>query len=310
MIEVRCNYCGSAKTTLVNEGADLLLNRGGHYRLVQCQQCGLIYQNPRPTLDELDSFYPDDYVPYDQGKQRTNWLQEKNLAYQMGRRTSRVVRFRAEPGRVLDVGCATGAFLVAMRELGWQTQGVELSEHAAEYARQVQKLDVYTGTLASANFEDGAFDVVTLWDVLEHVLDPRATLAEVRRILKPNGLLVLSLPNPDCWEAKLFGEHWVGWDRPRHLHIFSQDVLRDYLREYHFCWLGVQSFSGRLAMTLMSLDFMMNAKRIAPEKWRPWRKFFYNPLFRLLTLPIYKLSEVRNQLTSMVVFAELQKGEK
>lgn len=306
MIDVSCNYCGSTEAILVNEGPDLLLNRGGHYRLVQCPNCQLIYQNPRPSLEELPAFYPDDYVPYDQGRQRTSWLQQRNLAYQMGRRTSRITRFQPRPGTVLDIGCATGAFLVAMRDLGWQVQGVELSEHAAEYARQVQKLPVHTGTAESAHFAENQFDVVTMWDVLEHVIDPRQTLREVARILKPGGLLVLSLPNPDCWEAKLFGQYWVGWDRPRHLHIFSRPVLQNYLAECGFAERDVQSFSGRLAMTLMSLDFFMNAKQVAPEKWGPWRKFLYNPLFRMATLPLYKIAEARNQLTSMTVFAQLQ----
>lgn len=306
MIDVNCNYCGTTEANLINEGPDLLLNRAGHYRLVQCPNCQLIYQNPRPTLTELPNFYPEDYIPYAENKQRTTRLQQLNLDYQMRRRTSRLTHYQPEPGHILDIGCATGAFLVAMRQLGWTVQGVELSEHAADYARRMQNLDVHTGTVESAVFATDSFDIITMWDVLEHVIDPKATLQEVRRILKPNGLLVLSLPNPDCWEARLFKQYWVGWDRPRHLHIFSQTVLNNYLQEAGFDMLSVQSFSGRLAMTLMSLDFMMNAKNIDPNKWRPWRKFLYNPFFRLLTLPFYKLAESQNQLTSMTIFARLQ----
>jgi SAM-dependent methyltransferase len=306
MIEVICNYCGSSEAIPVNEGPDLLLNRGGHYRLVQCQQCQLIYQNPRPTLEELPSHYPDDYVPYARGEQQLSRWKQWNQQYEMRRRTSRIGRYQPQTGTLLDIGCATGSFIVAMRELGWQVQGVELSRYAAEYARQQQGLTVHTGTVESAEFPAQQFDVVTMWDVLEHVLDPKQTLAEVGRILKPNGLLVLSLPNPDCWEAKLFKGYWVGWDRPRHLHIFSQPVLGRYLDDAGFDLLSVQSFSGRLAMTLMSLDFMMNAKQISAAKWRPWRAFLYNPLFRLLALPLYKLAERRNQLTSMTVFARLR----
>ena len=305
MIEVTCNYCGSPHAQLVNEGPDLLLNRGGHYRLVQCQQCQLIYQTPRPTLEELPSHYPDDYVPYVRGEQQPSRWRQWNQRYEMGRRTSRILRYHPHVGHVLDIGCATGAFLVAMRELGWQVEGVELSAYAAEYARQ-QGLTVHTGTVESAQFADGRFSAVTMWDVLEHVLDPKQTLAEVARILQPHGLLVLSLPNPDCWEARLFKGYWVGWDRPRHLHLFSQPVLQNYLDEAGFDLLSVQSFSGRLAMTLMSLDFMMTAKQVQPAKWRPWRKFLYNPLFRLLTMPLYKIAERRNQLTSMTVFARLR----
>ena len=94
------------------------------------------------------------------------------------------------PGRLLDVGCSYGAFLMAAQRAGWEAHGVELSETTARYAIEARKLSVFQGTVAAASFPDGHFDAVTLWDVLEHLDDPISTLCEIARILKPGGVLL------------------------------------------------------------------------------------------------------------------------
>ncbi|MEW5989267.1 MAG: class I SAM-dependent methyltransferase, partial [Chloroflexota bacterium] len=243
MKEVSCNLCGHDEPELVNRGPDLLLNRPGDFCLVRCRHCGLIYQNPALTLAELGDYYPDDYLPYAKAIQsESSPFRRLDLEYGLVRRCRRLMRHRPSPGRLLDVGCATGLFLNAMRERDWQVAGVEPSLNASTYARQTFNLDIYTGTLEEAGLPAAHFDAVTLWDVLEHVIDPKATLAEIGRILKPGGLLVLSLPNPSCVEARLFGSHWLGWDRPRHLHLFTRPVLQRYLSDTGFGLDRVESF--------------------------------------------------------------------
>ena len=307
MKAVRCNYCGRDNSEVVNRGPDLYLNRPGDYRLVRCRNCGLIYQNPRLTREELLEHYPtthyERYLPA--AEEEETILRRVDRWRGIARRRKRITQLARRIGHLLDVGCATGSFLDMMRTHGWQVSGVELNPDAARYARQRLQLDVRTGTLEQAQFSSQAFDVVTMWDVFEHVLDPRQTLSEVRRILRPGGLLALSLPNPSSLEARLFGDSWAGWDRPRHLHLFTPAMLSHYLVDAGFQRPHIESDGGRLKVTLLSVAYACNARGIAREAWAPWLDALYNWPLRLLTWPIYRLAELFNQTTTMSAYAIL-----
>jgi SAM-dependent methyltransferase len=130
------------------------------------------------------------------------------------------------PRRILDVGCATGDLLAAIRARGnLAVTGVEPSEDAARSAR-ARGLDVRTGFLEDAEFPDGAFDTLVASHTLEHVPDPLAFLREARRVLSSRGVLLLWLPNADSVEARFFGRYWIGYDAPRHLTDFTPATLR------------------------------------------------------------------------------------
>jgi SAM-dependent methyltransferase len=223
----------------------------------------------------------------------------------LSRRASRVEHYYPKVGRLLDVGCATGLFLNAMRGRGWDVHGVELSPYAADYARRTFGLDVFTGTVQEAAYPNHSFDIVTMWDVLEHVNDPKQTLAEVVRILRPGGMLALSLPDPTCPEARYFGANWIGWDRPRHLHLFTPDILRCYLRDAGFGHIVFESLGGRLGLTLMSVQLALTARGISREKWRRPLAIAYSWPMRLLTWPVYRAAELMNKTTIMNVYARL-----
>ena len=280
---IPCNFCGHDDTELVNCGPDLLLNKLGDFYLVRCRQCGLIYQNPQLSQSDLSAHYPDNYLPYQQdsvGKKlyTQQILQDRGIA----RYCHCVVQHQPQSGRLLDVGCSTGKFLYAMQQRKWQVQGVELSAYAAERARQALGLNVYTGTLIEAAYEDYSFDAITLWDVLEHVPDPQATLKEIYRILKPGGLLLLSMPNPISVEARFFGGNWVGWERPRHLYLIPPKLIGRYLQFAGLEYEGMESFNGRFTLTLLSVEFALKSRGIPEKKWRPILRLISNPFFRVL----------------------------
>jgi SAM-dependent methyltransferase len=307
---VSCNLCGRDDAEPVSRGRDLLLDRPGDYRLVRCRHCGLIYQNPQLTLAELAAHYPEEYLPYAGAlAAEPSRFRRLDKSYGLARAGRRVAHHRPEPGYLLDVGCATGLFLNMMRERGWQAAGVELNPLAADYARRTFGLEVQTGTLEDAAYPAATFDAVTLWDVLEHVVDPKGTLAEIGRVIKPGGLLVLGLPNPAGVEARLFGDQWVGWDRPRHLNLFTPQVLRRYLSEAGFRLESIESFSGRLGVTLLSVEFLCKARGIPEARWRPWLKLAYSPPLRVVSWPIYWLAQALNQTSTMTAFARLEPHE-
>ncbi len=304
METVSCNLCGADDSKLVLEGKDRLHGIEGTFRLVRCRHCGLIYLNPRPGRDEMARYYPSDYIAYYRAiEDEPSFLRRLDRRYGLHKRCREVIRRVGGPGHLLDVGCATGVFLDGMRQRGWTVAGIEVNAEAARYAQKRLGLEVFVGELEEAGYPDAGFDVVTLWDVLEHVRDPRRTLEEIARILQPSGLLVLSLPNPDCLEARLFGLYWAGWDVPRHLYIFSRSVLERLLAEAGFQLQEVSSFTGRYYVLVLSTQLCL-AEHLASQRlrqlilavMRSWPA-------RALALPWYALADRWNQSSVMTVFA-------
>ncbi len=140
---------------------------------------------------------------------------------------------QAEKPRALEVGCATGQYLLHLQNAGWKATGIEPSVDAANVARHAG-LDVHCGTMESRNLPDDTFELVAAWMVLEHVADPRKTLVAINRTLDSGGELLFSIPNGGSWEAKLFGRCWYALELPRHLHQFSPRSIRTLLGQCGF----------------------------------------------------------------------------
>lgn len=303
---IPCPMCGSDHAALLLEGPDLLHAGDEQFRLVTCQHCGHIYQNPRPTVAAIDRYYPENYIPFQHAiEDEPHWWRRWERRYGQYRRAAAVHRAAGKAGRVLDVGCATGIFLDGMHRTGWEVQGVEPSASAARYAQERLGLPVFCGRLDEAAFPNASFDAVTLWDVLEHVHDPPAVLREIRRVLRPGGLLVMSLPNPDSLEARLLGQHWLGWDLPRHLNLFRPPLLRIHLEKLGIPVDSIRSFTAGYSVLLMSLE----------QRWREQghdadtiMRVLRSWPMRLLTKPYYAGPANWFNLSSiMVVFA--RRGE-
>ena len=136
-------------------------------------------------------------------------------------------------GTLLDVGCGNGDYLATMRDLGWQVSGLEPDPKAAELGLQ-KGLQISIGTLETLQLPAEQFDVVTLSHVIEHLHDPIATLREIRRLLKPNGLIWIATPNLESFGHGRYGAAWRGLEIPRHLVLFSTQHLRRCLAEAGF----------------------------------------------------------------------------
>lgn len=132
--------------------------------------------------------------------------------------------------RALEIGCATGEYLIRLQEAGWNTTGVEPGVRPAEIARN-RGLEVHTGMLESVELQPASFDLAAAWMVIEHVPDPRETLQRIHALLKPGGQLLFSIPNAGCWEAAFFGKNWFVLELPRHLHHFTPASICTLLRQ-------------------------------------------------------------------------------
>lgn len=298
METVACNQCGVATATPAYvDLPDILLERPAVLTtLVRCNNCGLVYQNPRPTPAEMDAHYPDSYESYNlDGDGRRSWLLERALRHGLDKRARAVMRYR-RGGTLLDVGCATGIFLNGMRRFaGWTLYGVEPSAHAAALARRLPDVTIHEGTLDDAAYPAATFDAVTLWDVFEHLHDPAATLDEIRRILKPDGVLALRVPNLSSWDAQLFGRAWAGLDAPRHLYLFDRVTLPRMLESHGFRVLRLDCAIGSYPTFVLSVRFWLYQQGVAATRRAQISRLLYHPLMRLVSAPLFYLYGLRRR---------------
>ena len=172
------------------EGADYrVLNLWPGRPLKRCRRCGLVTVATKPPVTAIQEYYRCPYA--------ADWLSREADGHRRGlfARLLQEIRTRRAPGRLLDVGCASGLLVHQALQTGWEATGVEISPLACRRAKEEFGLDLFQGELAEACFPEAAFDVVTFVDVLDHLDDPLGQLREAYRVLKPGGLLVVRVPN-------------------------------------------------------------------------------------------------------------------
>jgi len=201
--------------------------------ILRCTDCGLaMMPPPARTQDSYEEAADPHYI--EQAEQRVA--------------NSHALLAMVPPGgRLLDVGCACGFLLVAGRERGFEVEGVELSRWASEYGRNQLGLDIRRGELCELRLPAERYDVVTMVDVIEHLIDPRAVVAEVRRLLRPGGRVVLLTPDLGSLVARLTGPRWYGL-LDDHYFYFSRDTLRRFLESEGFEVERFEAFGRRFPL--------------------------------------------------------------
>ncbi len=253
MIKVNCNLCGrddyrvrfpattEADAPRVEAFRCTHAGYGHHAQIVQCRHCGLVYANPRwpvdVVLDAYTAVEDETYVEERQGRELTFRHHLRHLERFTG---------PAEGRALLDVGAYIGVFVEVAAQSGWQAQGVEPSSWAAA-AAQRRGLNVCQGTLETVALPEASFDVITLWDVIEHFADPAAELARARRLLRPGGWLLVHTMDIDAPVARLMGRRWP-WLMDMHLYYFTRRTLREMVAAQGFdvVWQGTQGRYLRL----------------------------------------------------------------
>ncbi len=205
------------------------------FDVAECRSCHHGFTRlDKEDYGRLSGFYPDDYWG---GQPRADRNQREKI---------RRLRRLKQGGSLLDVGCGKGDFLMSIDESRWELYGIELSPNAAERARRAtERATIVSGDTLDVVCEwaDSSFDAVTMWATLEHLPDPVKTLIEIRRLLRPDGVLLFSVPNMASWEARFFGNRWFHLDVPRHLHHFSMPVLSALLNRLGFTVISIDFFS-------------------------------------------------------------------
>ncbi len=289
MVLTRCPLCGSDRFEIAFVEPP--------YSVHRCSACGLGFVSPRLDPEGLVGIYADD----------TYWrsVSPKTRGYHDYRADEplylRTFRRRLDfalgagprSGRALDVGCAAGFCMAVLRERGFETYGVEVSEAIGSHARDHFGFGdaVHFGTLDTAPHAEGSFDLITMWDVVEHVPDPRGLLANARALLKPDGLLVLETQDIDSRFARLLGPKWHHFKHAEHIYHFTPSTARELLRSAGF---ATERLTHRYGGKYVSLHFIAErAGRVHPLISKA-----LSPLARLESASVYL-----NFMDEMVVLA-------
>ncbi len=248
MSQPRCPLCGGATSELLTLTSDFHQGRKRRYAVWFCQVCELgVTATALWQDDVLQSVYGDEYQPHQAvSRPATGWRKRLTATALAGfgypqpdslplpafiqRLFARIRGWTwmpppPPPGRLLDVGCGSGAYAVSVQRLGWQVEGVEPDARATMLARQ-EGVTVYQSRIEDVDLSDKMYDVITLWHTLEHIPLPVPVLRKLRSLLKNDGLLIVETPNIFGWGAKLMGEFWFHWDLPRHQLHFSPKSLQ------------------------------------------------------------------------------------
>lgn len=219
-VALPCAICGNAATR------ELYLKMG--YPIARCARCGLVYANPRAPHDKILARYSreyfwNEYLPSLGAGGGTYDLAQFDLRY---RATLDLIAARTKGRRLLEVGCGAGFFLKAAERAGWTVEGIELSEEAARFATERLQLAIRRERAEEAPMAMGSFDAAAMFDVIEHLFDPRAVLTATARALAAGGTLVISTPNFESASRFLLGLDWAVLSPLEHVYYFTEDSLR------------------------------------------------------------------------------------
>jgi SAM-dependent methyltransferase len=254
----RCALCGGREFADLYTAPDRHYGIAGCFKIVRCGRCGLVFLNPMPLEAELARMYPPSYYSYQDFLRPQNRLKRLAKRILVPRPATRDPEF-PRPGRMLDLGCGSGAFLHHMRRNGWETHGVEISAEAARVGRERAGLDIFGGTLAEAAYPSDYFDYIRSNHSFEHLMNPGETLDEMRRVVKPGGKLLIGVPNIAGLNARIFKQYWWYLGAPVHPFNYSPRTLRGMVRKHGFVVDRV-AYSGDYSGILGSLQIYLNRK--------------------------------------------------
>jgi SAM-dependent methyltransferase len=206
------------------------------WTIVECKQCGFRYTNPRPKIDVLSSFYTEEYFK-DERHFEKFYNKDNTIKQQSDNYTNRVLDIEShvqKRGKLLEIGAARGAFLDKMKKRGWDVRGVEISGDAVKLGKELYRIDIFQGTFAEFETNE-KFDVICMYQTLEHVPDPKFIVEHSYELLNKSGIIIIEVPNIESIENKVSGRlKFERYDLPRHLNHFSPLVLKKLLESSGF----------------------------------------------------------------------------
>lgn len=202
------------------------------FELFLDEKLQLLKTVPQPDLDKIGNYYQsEDYISHTDGKRNLFekiYQTVKKKAIQ--NKLNLLQNILPTKGNLLDIGCGTGDFLFEAKSKEWNCTGVEPNPKAKELAlaKNINLID------DTKSIKNDSFDIITMWHVLEHIPDLEKQIRELHRLLKPNGTLILALPNYKSYDAQYYKKYWAAYDVPRHLWHFSQNSIQPLFSPFGF----------------------------------------------------------------------------
>jgi 2-polyprenyl-3-methyl-5-hydroxy-6-metoxy-1,4-benzoquinol methylase len=285
-----CLACGGSLKVVLTDLTDNRLGAPGSWQICQCTRCGFEQTGPLPDQAQLTKLY-ETYYNFGGLKDTTyTRLREKFLLsapYRWFTKIDGDVAFhhRRGKGRLLDVGCNEGRSMRLFARNGFsELEGLEVNDNAASVARRAG-FSVHTG-LIDDFVPSKLFDVAILSNVLEHSLDPRKMLTDVRLVLAPGGQIWISLPNSQSWLREAFGRSWINWHVPFHISHFSAETLGKLLKETGFSNIDIQQISPALWVAQSTIAHLF--ARQGTKTWQlrnPFLTLIFMALARFVAFP-------------------------
>jgi 2-polyprenyl-3-methyl-5-hydroxy-6-metoxy-1,4-benzoquinol methylase len=221
-----CILCGHSER--------FLLYSENNWHIYKCAACGLGILDPQPQQDQLSNLYNQTYFEnhYKEELQPDSDEMIRRLKQESHR--LRFFRPYKKTGRVLDIGCGRGYFLLVCRQQNYSVEGIDVSDNTAAYVNLILDIPVHVGFINNIALADAAYDVVTMWHSLEHTSDPHACIQMARRWLKEDGILVVDVPNHEGFDARKMWSKWPQWDLPFHFYHFTPRSLSALLEKHGF----------------------------------------------------------------------------
>ena len=207
---------------------------GESFTIQQCTKCGLRITNPRPDEKDLGAYYKtENYLSHsDRNETLFDKMYHFIKKYNLNHKRNLVEKFHRS-GRIMDIGCGTGAFLGQFDKRRWKRVGFEPDDEAREIAKNIQGLEVNDLSVLNS-LTDAKAEVITMWHVLEHVSTINEQLAKIKSLLTEDGVLVIAVPMSNSYDANYYGKFWAAYDVPRHLYHFTKETLEQLLAKHGF----------------------------------------------------------------------------
>lgn len=239
---VNCNLCGKDESSFVTKTEQ----DGQEFKLVKCNSCGLIYLNPRLTQEEIRSVYSENKLDNFQYYLNTKELDEETFTERLN-----LIRKYIAPGKVLDMGSSIGVFLHAAKKQGWEISGMELNKKEADYS-----VETFGVSLLSSYETKIKFDLINMSDVIEHFTSPKEELQKISRVLRQDGLLLISTPDFDNFLTRK-----IAIKPHEHLYYFDKRTLTKLLEDAGFKILYMKPTTRKLSLKTLRYSSSFNSSK-------------------------------------------------
>jgi SAM-dependent methyltransferase len=231
-----CPICGKVGARPRLAAPDRFHGRKEKYTLLRCAGCSLVWLDNPPKPEEMHLHYTEAY-------DRLISASGEDSPVRWRHRNAALAPYM-QSGALLDLGCSSGAFLQSLDSKKWSLYGIEMSAESAKKAEEKTGAQIFVGNILDAQFPPESFDVITCFDVLEHLYEPTKIMAKVAEWLKPGGIFYVLIPNIDSAEGRVFGSYWHGLELPRHL--------------FHYCPASLKFLAESVGLKAVSIETRRN----------------------------------------------------